>query len=165
MSNNDRIIKNPEGFIFSTAAMAELLGVSDRRIRQLVSEGIIEKSGRGRFNLQKTVQDLLTYWQKVAKAQRDQVSSKEDLEREKYFHEKAKRQIAELKLADFKQSLHESSEVERLQNELVNHIQEEALKLPGELAPKIVARKNTAEIQELLEGKINNLLLELSQEG
>lgn len=45
----------------STIELAEILGISDRRIQQLVNEKELEKLGRGRFNLVSSVQRFIAY--------------------------------------------------------------------------------------------------------
>jgi phage terminase Nu1 subunit (DNA packaging protein) len=47
--------------IVGTTRLAKLLGITDRRIQQLVTEGVLEKEGRGRYDLAKTFQRYIQY--------------------------------------------------------------------------------------------------------
>ncbi len=51
--------KRQPGYAAST--IAKLLGVSPRRLTQLVAEGIAIRVGRGRYDLTKTVQNYIAY--------------------------------------------------------------------------------------------------------
>jgi phage terminase Nu1 subunit (DNA packaging protein) len=47
--------------IVKTQKLAEILGITDRRIQQLVTEGVIEKQARGQYELVASVQAYIRY--------------------------------------------------------------------------------------------------------
>ena len=47
--------------IVSTLELAQILGISDRRIQQLVNEKVLEREGRSRFHLARSVQAYMQY--------------------------------------------------------------------------------------------------------
>ena len=84
-----------ENLIVKQIDLAEILGLTDRRIRQLVGEGVISKSGNG-YDLYVCVQEYIDY--KNSAAPHTPTAPEVAMLEEKALHEKAKREIAELKL-------------------------------------------------------------------
>ena len=66
--------------IVSTMELADILGISDRRIQQLVTERVLEKIGRGRFVLGLSVKAYCNYQVDLIR-QKKSCGSKEDEEK------------------------------------------------------------------------------------
>jgi phage terminase Nu1 subunit (DNA packaging protein) len=54
--------------IVGTQKLAEILDLTDRRIQQLVTEGVLQKEGRGQYDLVKSVQSYIAFLLAAAKA-------------------------------------------------------------------------------------------------
>lgn len=65
--------------IVGTQKLAEILDLTDRRIQQLVTEGVLDKVGRGKYDLVKSVQSYIAYQINTLKA-RQSTGSKLDEE-------------------------------------------------------------------------------------
>lgn len=58
---DDGAAQSPD--LFPAATIARLLNISERRLQQLAREGVIPKSGRGRYPLAATVRGYVVYLQ------------------------------------------------------------------------------------------------------
>jgi phage terminase Nu1 subunit (DNA packaging protein) len=89
----------------SATAMARLLRMTPRRLQQLAAEGHAVRSGRGKYELLGTVHGYL-----------DALTSRTSIERfreERAGHERVKRELAELELAQKRRELVPDVDVER----------------------------------------------------
>ncbi len=87
--------------VVNTAAIAKMFNLTERRVCQLVEEGVISRAGYGRFDLIDTVSKYVTFL-KVSSEGIDENDVVESLDYEKWLHEKAKREKAEIELAHIK---------------------------------------------------------------
>ena len=133
----------------------KLIGLSQQRVGQLIDEGIIvrsEVSGKIRV-----IESLRNYY--LSKnASGDGVS----YWTERSLHEKAKRQLAELKLRQREGELYEAAEVER---ELAEWLTEFRTKLlgTGHKLAKVLEGKTAAQICDIIDSEIIEILEELSE--
>lgn len=149
-----------DGVVVNTQAVAKMFGVTDRRIRQFVEEGIIDRVGHGRFDVVDTVNKYITHL-RMASDQLDENDVTESLEYEKYLHEKAKREKAEIELAHIKGNMHSAIEVEKVMNNMLASFRARMLSLPSKIAPTL-ANQEVADIEKLIEAQVHEALIELS---
>lgn len=154
--------RNIDGMVVNTKVIANLFGLTDRRVRQLVEEEIIDKVGNGRYDLQDTLKKYIAFLRANNAADHDSNKTKESLEYEKYLHERAKREMAEMELAQLKGQLHHSSEVEKVMTKMLSDFRARLLGLPTKLAPQLIARSEIQIIQDLMQKELYESLQELS---
>lgn len=123
-------VKNLDGIVVNTKVLANLFGVTERRIRQ--------------------------------NAEADNTKLKESLDYEKFLHEKAKREKAEIELAHIKGTLHHASEVERVMTRMLSDFRAKLLALLSKVAPVLIARKEIVVIQDIFQKEIYEALQEFS---
>lgn len=82
-----------EPLIVGARELAEILDITDRRVRQYVSEGTFEKEGHGRYDLKKVVRAYVQYQIDLQKAKQS-IGSKAD-EETRLLKEKADAQAME----------------------------------------------------------------------
>ena len=84
----------------AAGVLSKMLGISDRRIRQLADEGVIIRVSQGRYNLEKSIKGYVLNL-KIANSSKEQLRLDDelDLEKEKAKHERVKRQMDEMKLS------------------------------------------------------------------
>lgn len=150
-----------DAVVVNTQAVAKMFGVTDRRVRQFVEEGIIERVGHGRFNVIDTVFKYVTHL-RMSNDQLDESDVTESLEYEKYLHEKAKREKAEIELSHIKGQMHSASEVEKVMNNMLASFRAKMLALPTKVAPSLIARDDISQIEQLIEVQIHEALSELA---
>ena len=133
--------------------LAVMLGLTSRRISQLVQDGVIEKEMRGVFHFPSVIEDYYRW-----KYSAEEVL---DLKKEKALHEEVKREISEIKLAKLRHEMHTASAVKIVMTEMLTNLRTQLLGLPSILAPKLAGRKQE-EIQEIISCYIEEKLNELS---
>ncbi|GEN83616.1 hypothetical protein SLU01_19280 [Sporosarcina luteola] len=152
--------KKIDGVVVNTQAVAKMFGVTDRRVRQFVEEGIIGRVGHGRFDVVDTVNKYITHL-RMAQSQMDENDVTESLEYERYLHEKAKREKAEIELAHIKGMMHSAVEVEKVMNNMLASFRARMLSLPSKIAPTL-ADLEVADIEKIIEAQVHEALIELS---
>ncbi len=81
---------------------------------------------------------------------------------EQYKHEKAKREITEIKLALIKGKVHRSEDVERVMTDMLTTFKAKIRVIPIKLAAQIKPTMNMSQISTLILKEIDNTLTELS---
>ncbi|GAQ24231.1 hypothetical protein [Tepidanaerobacter syntrophicus] len=155
-------LKSIDGLVVNTKVLANIFGLTERRVRQLVEEGVIDRIGHGRYDLQDSLKKYIAFLRAAASAEVDSSKVKENLDYEKFLHERAKREKAELELAHLKGELHHSADVEKVMNDMLGAFRSKLLALPAKLAPMLIAQNTVATIQDMLQNEIYEALKELS---
>lgn len=146
----------------NSAALEKIIGVSDRRIRQLAEENIIIRAAKGRYKLMDSVTNyILTLKVQMEADNTKSVDGEIDLEEEKAIHERVKRHISELKLQTMKGELHKSADVERVMTDMLVSIKTKLLSLPTKLAPMLVSRNDVDYIRAAISREVLDTLNEL----
>ncbi|MFJ7954634.1 hypothetical protein ACIQZG_24360 [Lysinibacillus sp. NPDC096418] len=137
--------------VINTTAIAKMFNLTERRVRQLVEEGVISRVWDGCFDLIDTVSKYFTFLKLSAEGIG-----------EKWLHEKVKREKAEIELAHIKKEMHCSEEVEKVLNHMVMAFRSKALSLPTKVALMLINRDDPKHIEALLEQNIHETLQELA---
>lgn len=144
--------------------LAEYLGLSTRRIRQLNTEGVVIKSQRGRYDLKASV---LGYINSIR-----QPENKKDLDLEKLnmakaaeslTHERLKKRITELKVQEMEKKLHRAEDVEYFWNAIIISAKSRLTSIPVKCAPLLVGIEDRKEIQAILKREVADALNELAE--
>lgn len=147
-------------WIYSTSELAEVLGLSDRRIRQLEKEGVISKISRGKYNLPQAVQQYINWIKSQATAKSEEEF---DLKKEKTLLTRAQRQRVELELQIMRGELHRSEDVKRVMNDMLGAFRARCLAIPSKAAPRLQGQTDLAVIQDVLKKEVYEALVELSE--
>lgn len=137
--------------------LAKAIGVSQARVNQLIDEGVVirdEFATNGQVMLYESLQnyflsknvsgDSVNFW------------------KEKGLHERAKRELAELKVDKAKGEVYDAATVEGVLTELLTNFRSKLLGLPAKYSTQIEG-KSRAEIYDLLTAAIEEELTELSE--
>jgi phage terminase Nu1 subunit (DNA packaging protein) len=135
--------------------MAKIMDLSERRINQLVSDGVIVKESDGQYNV---MQVIIDYYKN-----KSGVEAGINYDQEHALHEKAKREKAEMINAKLKGQLHDAKDVEQVMTNMLVTFRSKMLGLPYKLAPKLVRQKSVNIISSVLDKEIKDALLELSE--
>lgn len=147
--------------IVNTKALAKMFNMTERNVRYLVEEGIIARVNHGRYDLIDTVSRYITYL-KMSNDGLDESKVQESLEYEKWLHEKAKREKAEIELSHIKKEMHKADEVEKVLNHMLASFRSKMLALPSKAALLLSIKDDPKEIEALLERDIYEALGELA---
>ena len=146
----------------NSAALEKIIGVSDRRIRQLAKENIIIRAAKGRYKLMDSITNyILTLKVQMEANNAESVDGEIDLEEEKAIHERVKRHISELKLQTMRGELHKSEDVERVMMDMLASVRAKLLSMPTKLAPILVSRSEIDFVRNTINREVMEALNEL----
>jgi len=145
--------------VVSTAEISEILGLSDRRIRQLEKEDALVKINRGKYDLKASVQRYIEY----IKAQAEKTEEELDLTKEKTLLTRANRQKVELELQIMRGELHRSEDVRRVMNNMLGAFRARVLAIPSKTAPQLLSQTDLAVVQDIIKKEVYEALQELSE--
>lgn len=139
--------------LYTGKVVAEWLGVTERRVRQLRDEGIIAETRPGLYALRPTVSRYITYLRKGSS----------DLNDERAALTRAKREAVEMENARLRGELLEAGEIEKGLRTMNLNIRSRFLSIPAKLAPAlVVASGDQAAMYDLLKRAICEALEELT---
>ncbi|ACA41247.1 hypothetical protein J2D69_15935 [Lysinibacillus sphaericus] len=154
--------KLDEKTVVNTKSIAKMFNMTERNVRYLVEEGVISRVTHGRYDLIDTVSRYITFL-KMSFDGIDESKVMESLDYEKWLHEKAKREKAEIELAHIKKEMHKADEVEKVQNHMVMAFRSKMLSLPSKVALQLVNKNDPKLIEAILERDIHEALSELAK--
>ena len=165
MSENDTKTET-ENHVFSVSpkVMAEFLGVSDRRIRQMAEEKTLVKSGRGKYNLIESGKNYIAFLKANNDMKKFDESSNEldaDVELAKYRQVKTEKE--KLTLALMQNTMHRSEDVEFVLTDMLLSFKERLLIMPLKLTPILAGLKNKAEIEKIISSEALEVLGDLKE--
>lgn len=137
--------------------LAELLGLTDRRIRQLAAEEILTTYKRGKYYLGDSVQAYIKYIRSGEGSLRGNptvISPESSYNEEKTKLTSVQRQQAELKLKVAQGELHKSGDIKALVGGMIATTRSRMLDIPNKIGPKIVGKKDLDEINSIIEAEI-----------
>ncbi len=145
--------------------LAAILGISDRRVRQLKNEfGLFSRNtadGKKTKNycLEKCVPEYINY-KLEAEVQQGTNYNKE---KEQAEHEQIKKKISILKLRRLKRELHEADDVEEFLTDMLVSFKNRLLAIPHKVAPLVVGEDDINIILDILEKEVFQTLEALSE--
>ncbi len=145
--------------------LCQILGLSSRRIEQLVSDGVITREGHpAKYNLVDAVQAYIGQL-KTAASKRKQKENPE-LEKDKLEGEarikQAKAEMAELELKELQGELHRAEDVEAITTDHVLYFRSMLMALPGKLAVDLAGTHTAAEQSARVKQEVNFVLDQLA---
>lgn len=146
--------------------LATILGISDRRVRQLKTEfGLFSKDSsesggkQKRYRLERCVPEYINYKLEAEFQQgTNPIKEKEQAE-----HEQIKKKISILKLRKLRRELHEADDVEEFLTGMLVNFRNRLLSVPQKTAPMVVGEDDVNVIIDILEREIFQSLEELSE--
>ncbi len=140
--------------------LAYLFRISERRVQQLATEGIITKEGRGRYNLVESVRGYVEFLQSVAAGTQGETDTDYGDARTQKMRADADKAIMEA--AQLAGSLIPSELVEYSWNHLIGIFRAKLLNLPKKTAPVVQHESSFNKCKKALTDAINECLAELS---
>lgn len=159
--------ENEQNFV-NSKVIADLFGMTTRRVQQLAKEGIISTTKQGnanKYDLFLTVQKYIAYLSDKANSREmsetDKKSEERKLEAEADL-KRAKADIAMLQLEELEGKMHRSEDVEDVMTDLVYSIRSMLMALPGRLAVDVTSANSAAEASEIIRVEVYKVLEEMS---
>lgn len=145
------------------AELAECLGLSTRRIRQLFKEGVVIKSQRGKYDLKESVKRYINSLREREKNQSDSLEKlKISKEAETLMHERLRKRKTELQVLQMEKKMHTSEDVEFFWNAMIMSAKSRLTAMPVKIAPALVGLEDRKEIQAILKREVSEVLSELA---
>ena len=152
-----------------TKTVADLFGMTPRRVQQLTKEGILparKKGNSNQYQLVATVRQYVRYLTDKA-AGREVTTVKELRAKERRLEAEAdlkrsKADIAALQLKELEGTMHRSEDVEAVMTDLVFTIRSMIIALPGRLAVDVANVSTAAEASDLIRSEAYKILEELA---
>ena len=141
--------------LYTSKVVAQWLCLSERRVRQLRDEGVIQETRPGLYDLQPTVARYIQYLGGAGK---------ENLNEERRRLTAAKREAAEMDNEQRRGDLHSTADFEKGLKTMLLNVRSRFLIIPAKLSPTLAAGQLTqANIYDLLKQAIDEALEEMSQ--
>ena len=137
--------------------LSRALNLGTTRINQLIDEGIVVRDETSRSGQVMLFESLQNYF-----LSKNVTGDNVNFWKERGLHEKAKRELAEVKLAKTRGELYESSTVEGVLVELLTNFRNKLLGLPSKYARQLEG-KSREEIYSALTSAVEEELSELSE--
>ena len=147
--------------VYTARAIAEIIGVSERRVRQLCDEGIISehKGARGLFEPKSTIKAYIDYLRGSAKKGENGVLSYGE---ERALLIRTKRKNEEYELALKEKQLISAEDVRNVLTTMLINFKNRLSGIPSKLSPVISKINDEAEIYDVLYAAVTEALEELS---
>ena len=148
--------------------IAQLFGVTTRRVQQLAQEGVISATKQGNANKYDLLPTIQRYIKHLSEKANGKEASKKDTETEGRRLEaeadlkRSKADMAALQLKELEGTMHRSEDVEAVMTDLVYNIRSMLIALPGRLAVDVVAAQTAAEASEIIRAEVYKILEELA---
>lgn len=146
----------------SASVLGNILSVKDRRIRQMAVEGIMVRAAKGRYKLVESLKNYILTLKLAAEGVTTEDLDEINIEEEKALHERAKRQILELKLRTMKGELHKAEDVEAVMMDMLVSFKTRVMNIPSKVAP-ILENRDTIYIKNYLTKEVIEVLNELKE--
>lgn len=141
--------------LYSAQELANIIGISERRVYDLLKEEIFKQCEKGKYDLAVNVQAYIKYKESGTN------NDKEKFKEEQLKLLIANREKAELEVAIKKGEVHKSEDVEAVMNDIVIYFRSKMLSIPSKLPLRLAGESKPAKIKEILDEAVNEALEEL----
>jgi len=146
--------------LYDVKAIARILDISERRVRQLKAENIIQEYKRmaGMYDLIPTIHNYINYLRKRNPESAENI----DYNTERAKLVKAKRLNEEYDLRVKEGDLHTSADIENVMTDMLINFKSRLMAIPAKLSPALSKKSDKAEISKILKDAVDEALNELS---
>ena len=143
-------IINDLGDVYTSVnGFAQLLGLTQPRVSQLIRDGVIEKDKKSKIHVVSAMKKYLEF--------RLQDKTENPYNDERTQMMRAKRRMLELEIAEKEKRLHEASAVEYEMGKMLGHTRNTLLGYPATLIPLLEGKKKS-QMLEIMQESVNDLL-------
>lgn len=145
----------------SSSEMAAVLGITGRRARQLVEDGILITTDSGKLNLADSVKRYIAYKTNDTDSAADKKVEQAKKKAEATL-KASKAQIAQLEAQELRGKMHRAEDVEKLTDDLIYAVRGALMAMPGRLAVDVVGVVNANEASEIIRAEIYKILEDIA---
>jgi phage terminase Nu1 subunit (DNA packaging protein) len=143
----------------TTAALSHYLGITSRRIQQLVKSDVLPQIGRGKFRIADAVQAYIKF---LSFSSSTYNGEEVDGKLEKALLTRIQKEKAELELGVMRGELHRGEDVRAVMSDMIGNCRARLLSLPTKLSPMLLGQSEMAMVQDIIKRAIYEALTELS---
>ena len=143
---------------YDAKAIARVLDLTDRRVRQLRDEKIIDEVRPGLYDLTPTIHKYINY----IRQGNPESETRIDYQTERAKLVRAKRLNEEYDLSVKESRLHSSEDIERVMSSMLINFKTRLMAIPAKLSPILSKKTSKADIFQLLKINIDEALNELA---
>lgn len=152
-----KLFGNHKEWSVTQTLLAEILGVTQARINQMIDEQIVVRDESAKGGGVLLIDSARNYW-----LSKNASGSGVDFWKEKGMHERAKRQLTELKVREREGELYEAEVVEAVMSEQLTNFRTKLTSIPAKFATRLEG-KSRGEIYDALTAEIEDCLEELAK--
>lgn len=156
-----KLVGDYKQWVVSQTQLSKMLNISQPRINQLIDEQIVFRDDGSKNGAVFLIDSLRNYYSSKNAAKDNDGTA--NFWKERALHERAKRQLSELKLAVQQGELYEASTIEFALTETITNFRNKLSGIPAKMAMQLQG-KTAAQINQLLTEEIENDLNELADE-
>lgn len=149
--------------------IAELFGLTTRRINQLTSEGVLSAEkvkGNNLYDRDATVRQYVKHLTDKLAGRGDREANEKETARRLNEAEanlkEAKARMAEIKLAELRGQMHRSEDVEAIISDFIMTVRSAFTSLSGRLSVDVAKANTAAEANKIIRAETNRILEDLS---
>ena len=152
------------GGLYPKKIIAELFGVTERRVEQLAQKKIIPKAGKGVFDLGPTVAAYIRYLHGLANGaiSADVSELNQRLLQAQAEEREVRASMAQLELAEMEGRLHDAADVKKIMTDIIVALRSRILGVPSKLAPTLADISDPAAVADRLQTELGDTLKELA---
>ena len=146
----------------TTTELAGIMGLTPRRLQQLVKDGLLETVEEGVFLLGESVQRYATY---IKGGDKSEEERKLDLEKKRaeVRMKKARARREELETLELDGNMHRSEDVQALTDDFIYTVKGSIMSLPSRVCTDVAAEKDPAACADIVKKECRAILTECSQ--
>lgn len=144
--------------LYTSKAIAECLGITDRQVRNLRDDGVLSEVRPGVFDMKTVVRQYLDF--KIGNRD-DQIR----LVAARAKREETRGKIEEMRMEEAKGDLHRTEDVELALKTIFSNFKNRLETIPTKYANTMAQLTDPAEAHDILQGAIQEALIELSDPG
>jgi len=158
---------SPKVKLVGIEELAKLVGVDERRIRQLEQEGVIKSESKTNnkekreYKFAETIVAIVRYYRGKADSRRS--GDSKEMEEEKLRQLAAKRELEEMKVLRARGELHHTDDIKRIFGAIFSRVHTGFESFPLGLAPKIAGKNNVMEIAGEIKTQLDKILYEITE--
>ena len=146
--------------LYDTKALARILDLTERRVRQLKDQNIISeyKGAPGLYELVPTIHAYINYLRKRNPDGTENI----DYNTERALFMRAKRRDIELDVGVKEGDLHATADIERVMTGMLVNFKSRLMAMPAKLSPVLAKKTSKVEIHRILKDSVDEALCELA---
>lgn len=152
--------------LVNSEIIAQLFGVTSRRVNQLANEGVIsaiKEKGANKYDLLPTIKKYIKHLSDKANGRKNCGNQWDEMKQQAEAElKKSKASITRMQESELAGNMHRSEDVEAMTMDLVFSIRSMIMALPGRLAVDMANISTAAEASERIKEECHNILNDLA---